>query len=209
MRRARTAERVRLEARREADRLIAETMAHRGQLLKDLTERRDRGLAQLRDLLAGRDVLVEAIEQVRMTASGLTSNLQEIVTTPTSFISLDPAIEGPGDVLEDGASVAVSRERRPVKARRTRPATGAEVATPGAAEANGDGAPPARTATPAPRTNAAPAPAPAAAPGHLPPHRPRGGARRGDRGSHHHGDPGHHRRRPRPLSRLTGTCPDR
>jgi hypothetical protein len=73
-----------------------------------------------------------------MTASGLTSNLQEIVTTPTSFISLDPAIEGPGDVLEDGASVAVSRERRPVKARRTRPATGAEASTPGATAPNSD-----------------------------------------------------------------------
>ena len=122
---------MRLETRREADRLIAETMAHRAQLLKDLTERRDLGLAQLRDLLAGRDLLVEAIEQVRMTASGLTSNLQEIVTTPTSFISLDPAIEGPGDVLEDGASVAVTRERRPVKARRPRPATGARGGRPG------------------------------------------------------------------------------
>ena len=178
-------------------------MAHRAQLLKDLTERRDRGLAQLRDLLAGRDVLVEAIEQVRMTASGLTSNLQEIVTTPTSFISLDPAIEGPGDVLEDGASVAVSRERRPVKARRTRPATGAEAATP---------ARPKRTATPprprGPRRRHRGPAAPAAAPArwHL---RCAGGARRGDRGSHHHGDPGHHRRRRRPVSRLTGTCPDR
>ena len=154
-------ERVRLEARREADRLIAETMAHRAQLLKDLTERRDHGLAQLRDLLAGRDLLVEAIEQVRMTSAGLTANLQEIVTTPTSFVSLDPAIEGPGDVLEDGASVAVSRERRPVKARRTRPATGAEGATP--APPNG-GAAPARTGAPAPRTTAAPAAAAVAAP---------------------------------------------
>ena len=158
------AERVRLETRREADRLVAETMAHRAQLLKDLTERRDLGLAQLRDLLAGRDLLVEAIEQVRMTASGLTSNLQEIVTAPTSFISLDPAIEGPGDVLEDGASVAVSRERRPVKARRPRPATGTEASAPGAAAPNGDPAAPARTAAPAPKTTAEPAATTAHAP---------------------------------------------
>jgi cell division septum initiation protein DivIVA len=157
-------ERVRLEARREADRLIAETMAHRAQLLKDLTERRDLGLAQLRDLLAGRDVLVEAIEQVRMTASGLTSNLQEIVTAPASFVSLDPAIEGPGDVLDEGASAAVSRERRPVKARRTRPPTAAEGAATGPDTANGDATPAVRTATPAPRTTAAPATTTAAAP---------------------------------------------
>ncbi len=116
-------ERTRLEARRDADRLIAETMAHRALLLKDLSERRDRGLAQLRDLLAGRDVLVEAIDQVRLTASGLTGNLQEIVTTPASFVSLDPSIEGPGDVVEEAASVTVTRERRATKPRRTRPAT--------------------------------------------------------------------------------------
>ena len=68
------------------------------------------------------------------------------MTTPTSFVSLDPAIEGPGDVLEDGASVAVSRERRPVKARRTRPATGAEPTAPADAgrAPNGDAAAPAR-----------------------------------------------------------------
>ena len=116
-------ERTRLEARRDADRLIAETMAHRALLLKDLSERRDRGLAQLRDLLAGRDVLVEAIDQVRLTATGLTGNLQEIATTPASFVSLDPSIEGPGDVEEEGASVAVTRERRATKPRRTRPVT--------------------------------------------------------------------------------------
>ena len=121
-------ERTRLEARRDADRLIAETMAHRALLLKDLSERRDRGLAQLRDLLAGRDVLVEAIDQVRLTASGLTGNLQEIVTAPASFVSLDPSIEGPGDVVEDGASVAVTRERRATKPRRTRPTSAAASA---------------------------------------------------------------------------------
>ena len=121
-------ERTRLDARREADRLIAETMAHRAQLLKDLSERRDLALVQLRDLLAGRDVLVEAIDQVRLTASGLTANLQEIATAPTSFVSLDPAIEGPGDVADEGASVAVTRERRPAKPRRARPAaTGVAV----------------------------------------------------------------------------------
>jgi hypothetical protein len=117
-----------------------------------------------RDLLAGRDVLVEAIEQVRMTASGLTSNLQEIVTAPASFVSLDPAIEGPGDVLDEGASAAVSRERRPVKARRTRPPTAAEGAATGPDTANGDATPAVRTATPAPRTTAAPATTTAAAP---------------------------------------------
>ena len=161
-------ERTRLEARREADRLIAETMAHRAQLLKDLTERRDRALGQLRDLLAGRDVLVEAIEHVRTTSAGLTANLQEIVTTPTSFVSLDPSIEGPGDVQEDGASQTVSRERRPVKARRTRPANGAEGAVPGAAAANGDA--PARTDAPAAKPAAAAATAvPTAAPAAIDP----------------------------------------
>jgi len=130
-------ERMRLEARREADRLISETMAHRAQVLKDLTERRDRALVQLRDLLAGRDMLVEAIENVRITSAGLTANLQEIVTTPTSFVALDPSIEGPGEVQEEGASVAVTRERRPAKTRRTRPAAPAAAAPAVAGPAGG------------------------------------------------------------------------
>jgi cell division septum initiation protein DivIVA len=140
-------ERTRLDARREADRLIAETMAHRAQVLKDLAERRDRALVQLRELLAGRDVLVEAIDHVRLTASGLTSNLQEIVTTPTSFVALDPSIEGPGEVQEEGASVAVTRERRPAKARRTRAAAGA--AATGTADAAAASDAPAAPAPPA------------------------------------------------------------
>jgi cell division septum initiation protein DivIVA len=154
-------ERMRLEARREADRLIAETMAHRSQLLKDLTERRDRALIQLRELLAGRDMLVEAIEHVRVTSSGLTANLQEIVTTPTSFVALDPSIEGPGEVQEEGASVAVTRERRPAKARRTRAAAAAAAGVSGAGEpaATPDAAAAAAVAESPDAENAAEAPA--------------------------------------------------
>ena len=117
--------------------------------LADLTQRRDRGLAQLRDLLAGRDVLVEAIDQVRMTAAGLIGNLDEITTAPTSFVSLDPSIEGPGDVLEEAASVAVTRERRAVKPRRPR----AGAAAPGD-DAAGPAATPALTPVPAARAAA-------------------------------------------------------
>jgi cell division septum initiation protein DivIVA len=118
------ADRARAEAKRDAEQLIAETMAHRAQLLTDLTARRDKGLEQLRALLAGRNMLVEAIDQVRLTASGLVGDLQDISTAPASFVSLDASIEGPGDVLDEGASVAVSRERRSARARRARlPAT--------------------------------------------------------------------------------------
>jgi cell division septum initiation protein DivIVA len=147
-------ERMRLEARREADRLIAETMAHRAQVLKDLAERRDRALVQLRELLAGRDMLVEAIEHVRVTSSGLTANLQEIVTTPTSFVSLDPSIEGPGEVQEEAASVSVTRERRPAKARRPRAAAAAPAGVTGEAPA-----PAAATAEAQPTVTEAAAPA--------------------------------------------------
>jgi cell division septum initiation protein DivIVA len=114
------ADKTRADAQREAERLIAETMAHRVQLLGDLTQRRDKALEQLRRLLAGRDTLVSALDQVRLTASGLTGDLEEIVATPSSFVALDPAIEGAGDVLDEGASMAVSRDRR-VRTRRTRP----------------------------------------------------------------------------------------
>jgi cell division septum initiation protein DivIVA len=145
------AERTRGDANREAARLIAETMAHRAQLLTDLTRRRDLALAQLRDLLAGRDILVETIDQVRLTASGLVGDLQDIATAPSSFVSLDPAIEGPGDVVEDGVSMAVTRERRSAGSRRTRTAAveTAAAEAPGA-EAPGSEAPGAGADTPAP-----------------------------------------------------------
>ena len=95
-------------------------------------------------------MLVDAIDHVRVTASGLTANLEEIATTPTSFVSLDPSIEGPGEVQEEAASVAVTRERRPTKARRTRAAAG--TATAAAARAAGEAA-----AADVPATPAAPA----------------------------------------------------
>jgi hypothetical protein len=118
-------ERTRADAQREAERLIAETMAHRAQLLGDLTQRRDKALEQLRRLLAGKDTLVSALDQVRLTASGLTGDLEEIIAAPASFVALDPAIEGAGDVLDEGASMAVSRDRR-VRTRRAR--TGVDAA---------------------------------------------------------------------------------
>jgi cell division septum initiation protein DivIVA len=117
------AENTKADARREAERLIAETMDHRAQLLTNLTQRRDAALAQLRELLAGRDLLVETIDQVRLTASGLVGELQDISASPASFVSLDPSIEGPGDAQQEGVSLSVTRERRSSRARRSKAAT--------------------------------------------------------------------------------------
>jgi hypothetical protein len=90
-------------------------------------------------------MLVEAIENVRITSAGLTANLQEIVTTPTSFVALDPSIEGPGEVQEEGASVAVTRERRPAKTRRTRAAASAVAPPAGGGETAVTAEPPVAT----------------------------------------------------------------
>jgi hypothetical protein len=98
-------------------------MDHRAQLLTNLTQRRDAALAQLRELLAGRDLLVETIDQVRLTASGLVGELQDISASPASFVSLDPSIEGPGDAQQEGVSLSVTRERRSSRARRSKAAT--------------------------------------------------------------------------------------
>ena len=55
---------------------------------------------------------------------------------------MDPAIEGPGSVQEEDASVAVTRERRPPKSRRTRPASAATaVAEPALAAVDADASP--------------------------------------------------------------------
>jgi cell division septum initiation protein DivIVA len=146
------AEKTRADAQREAERLIAETMAHRAQLLSDLTQRRDKALEQLRRLLAGRDTVVAALDQVRLTAAGLTGDLEEIVATPSSFVSLDPAIEGAGDVQDDAASLTVSRDRR-ARTRRPR-ASGADTGT-------GTSTIPNKTQPMPTTTDESPAPAPA------------------------------------------------
>jgi cell division septum initiation protein DivIVA len=136
------ADSCRRQATMEAERLVREAMDHRANLLKELARRRDLACAQVRSVLEGRDLVVQALDQVRIAASEIIGDIDELTASPADFVSLDPAIEGPGLGVDRAASLAVRR------ARQTQAAT---VAEPIALEL------PATTATPATSSSAAPA----------------------------------------------------
>jgi cell division septum initiation protein DivIVA len=97
----------------DAERLVQEGLAHRAVILRELTRRRDLASAQIRSLMAGRDLVIEALGQVGALVAGVSDGLQEIGTEPADFVQLDPAIEGVAP--EHGAVVAVTRNGRRVR----------------------------------------------------------------------------------------------
>jgi cell division septum initiation protein DivIVA len=97
----------------DAERLVQEAMEHRAVILRELTRRRDLASAQIRSLMAGRDLVVEALGQVGALVAGVSEGLQEIGTEPADFVQLDPAVEGV--TPEHGAVVAVTRNGRRVR----------------------------------------------------------------------------------------------
>jgi cell division septum initiation protein DivIVA len=108
----------------DAERLVQEAMEHRAVILRELTRRRDLASAQIRSLMAGRDLVVEALGQVGALVAGVSEGLQEIGTEPADFVQLDSAIEGVAP--EHGAVVAVTRNGRRVR-QPARPILHAEV----------------------------------------------------------------------------------
>jgi hypothetical protein len=108
----------------DAERLVQEAMEHRAVILRELTRRRDLASAQIRSLMAGRDLVVEALGQVGALVAGVSEGLQEIGTEPADFVQLDSGIEGV--TQEHGAVVAVTRNGRRVR-QPARPMLHAEV----------------------------------------------------------------------------------
>ncbi|HKA04114.1 MAG TPA: hypothetical protein VKD67_07280, partial [Acidimicrobiales bacterium] len=105
------AELTRRQADVEAEKLIQDAMDHRTVVLRELVRRRDLASAQIRSLMAGRDLVIEALGQVGALVAGVTEGLQEIGTTPADFVQLDPAVEGVAP--EPNAVVAVTRPGKP------------------------------------------------------------------------------------------------
>ena len=104
------AESCRRQAVAEAERLMRETMDHRTNILRELARRRDLACAQIRVMLDGRDLVVDALDQVRLAASEVIDGIEEISASPSDMVSLDPAIEGPG--VDRGAALNVRRVRQ-------------------------------------------------------------------------------------------------
>ena len=104
-------ESLRHAAAAEATRLVSEATEHRVEILRQLARRRDLACAQVRSMLTGRDLIVDALDQVRVATTGLIDHLSELSTAPADFVSLDPEIEGPGLVMDKGASLSVRRGR--------------------------------------------------------------------------------------------------
>jgi len=101
------AELTRRQADVAAEQLIQEAMDHRTAVLRELVRRRDLASAQIRSLMAGRDLVVEALGQVGALVAGVTEGLQDIGTAPSDFVQLDPGVEGVNP--EPNAVVAVTR----------------------------------------------------------------------------------------------------
>jgi hypothetical protein len=101
------ADSVRRRADVESAKLIQDAMEHRTNVLRELVRRRDLAGAQIRSLMAGRDLVVEALGQVGALVAGVTEGLQEIGTAPSDFVQLDPEVEGMAS--EPNAVTAVSR----------------------------------------------------------------------------------------------------
>jgi cell division septum initiation protein DivIVA len=101
------AEMTRRHAAIEAEKLVQDAMDHRTSVLRELVRRRDLASAQIRSLMAGRDLVVEALGQVGALVAGVTEGLQDIGTAPSDFVQLDPAVEGV--TPEPNAVVAVTR----------------------------------------------------------------------------------------------------
>ncbi len=103
------AEACRRQAVAEAERLIREAMDHRSNMLRELARRRDLACAQVQAVLDGRDMVVDALDQVRLAAAEIIDGIEELSASPSDFVSLDPAIEGPG--IDRAAAVNVRRAR--------------------------------------------------------------------------------------------------
>ena len=101
------ADATRRQAAVEAERLLRETMDHRTTVLRELARRRDLAAAQVRAMLSGRDVIVEALDQVRLASVELIDGLEEISVSPSDFVSLDPEVEGL--TMDRGVALSVRR----------------------------------------------------------------------------------------------------
>jgi cell division septum initiation protein DivIVA len=101
------AELTRRQADVEAEKLLQDAMDHRTAVLRELVRRRDLASNQIRSLMAGRDLVIEALGQVGALVAGVTDGLQEIGTTPSVFVQLDPSVEGVNP--EPNAVMAVTR----------------------------------------------------------------------------------------------------
>ncbi len=94
----------------ESARLLQDAMDHRTAVLRELVRRRDLASNQIRSLMAGRDLVVEALGQVGALVAGVTEGLQDIGTAPSDFVQLDPDVEGVAS--EPNAVVAVTRSSK-------------------------------------------------------------------------------------------------
>jgi cell division septum initiation protein DivIVA len=102
----------------DAQRIVQDALDHRTTLLRELVRRRDLASAQIRQMMAGRDLVVEALAHVGALVTGVTEGLQEIGTAPADFVQLDPEVEG----VASEANVVVAVNRTPKSARGKAPA---------------------------------------------------------------------------------------
>ncbi len=91
----------------EARRLIAEANEQRRMALGEFARRRDLASTQLRELLRGRDVLVQALANVASSSNAMLQRLESITTIPDDFVNLDPTADDDDPGMDVGAVLRV------------------------------------------------------------------------------------------------------
>ena len=92
------------DAEFRAAQIVQEAEAQRHQILTDMGRRRDMATVQFRDLIAGRDQLVQLLRSVESTAHTLTADLAEFALVPTNFVSLAESVQPTPAVDSDAAT---------------------------------------------------------------------------------------------------------
>lgn len=91
----------------EARTLIADASEQRRSVLAELARRRDTASTQMRELMRGRDVLVQALANVSGSANDLLGRLEHINVAPADFVNLDPANPDSNPGIDRGAVLKV------------------------------------------------------------------------------------------------------
>ncbi len=99
--------RERRAAGEEARQLIVEANEQRRVVLGGLARRRDLASTQMRELLRGRDVLIQALTNVASSSNAMVQRLEGINAGPADFVNLDPDVADSDAGVDPGAVLHV------------------------------------------------------------------------------------------------------
>lgn len=102
-------------AEQKAYQIVADAEEQRRRIFSDVELRRDRASRQLRELMAGRDRLVDSIAMLRSEADNITADLDDFRLEPSPFANLANSLT-PKDADVEASASAIVRGKLPTKA---------------------------------------------------------------------------------------------